>query len=320
MILRAWHPDDVVASAELWNELGPSKYAISPDLLKAKTFDHPSFAPEASFAVEQDGSLAGFIAIKSSPVPGLYAGADFPRVHINALAFTSPEAGAALMDSVKSAVSGRGAILFGQDSGHFFPGVPDEAHHLMTFLESHGFVREGEYPAHDLEHDLASYAPPRGSLDPLDQEGVRLVRCMPSDEAALEEFLLREFPGRWHYDTVIHKCRQQGEHGDVFALYVGDCVEGFAYTQSWETTKEPVAGCVWAKDLGEHWGGLGPIGVSQRVRGKKFGGAVLAGALDELRKAGVRRCIIDWTSLVDFYNKYGFHVNRRYWTYRHPGS
>ena len=61
-----------------------------------------------------------------------------------------------------------------------------------------------------------------------------------------------------------------------------------------------------------HQAGLGPIGVSEHVRGQGLGGRLLAASLHELAQGGARTCVIDWTSLVDFYGKFGFRPVRAY--------
>jgi predicted N-acetyltransferase YhbS len=62
----------------------------------------------------------------------------------------------------------------------------------------------------------------------------------------------------------------------------------------------------WHRLLGEHYGGLGPIGVSASHRGRGLGLALLCHSVAHLRDLGVRRMCIDWTNLLDFYGKIGF--------------
>jgi predicted N-acetyltransferase YhbS len=39
---------------------------------------------------------------------------------------------------------------------------------------------------------------------------------------------------------------------------------------------------------------------------------VLDAGLRRLRDAGIAGCVIDWTGLLDFYGKFGFHPYRKY--------
>ena len=94
-------------------------------------------------------------------------------------------------------------------------------------------------------------------------------------------------------------------------LRCGLRIEGFALIQD-SSNRYPIGGAVWHKDLGQSWGSLGPIGVSTAVRGSGRGGYLLGSALQILRDRGCQRTIIDWTTLTDFYGKFGFEVSRSY--------
>jgi predicted N-acetyltransferase YhbS len=96
----------------------------------------------------------------------------------------------------------------------------------------------------------------------------------------------------------------------VGLFHKGD-IHGFASIQG-PGTQFPIGGAVWRNDLGENWGALGPIGVSQQVRGEGWGGALLSAGLLELKARGTKQCIIDWTTLGEFYGKHGFEKTRLY--------
>jgi predicted N-acetyltransferase YhbS len=63
------------------------------------------------------------------------------------------------------------------------------------------------------------------------------------------------------------------------------------------------------------WGQMGAIGVSADCRGSGYGAALLDGGLRTLRERGVDGCVIDWTTIVDFYGKFGFKLYREYLTW-----
>jgi predicted N-acetyltransferase YhbS len=166
----------------------------------------------------------------------------------------------------------------------------------------------------DLERDLRGYEAHRttgaGSQDSVD--GTDCRQCQESDLPSLETFLRREFPGRWTYDTLA-KVEAEGRCEFVQGLFVEGRLEGFAITQD-ASHRMPIGGAVWRNDLGPNWGSLGPIGISKSGRGKGLGDALLASALLDLKSRAVRRCIIDWTTLGDFYGRHGFLPTRRYRT------
>ena len=311
---------DFDALAGLWARVYPERYHVTPALLRAKTTESPLFDWGASFMELRDGAPVAFTAVKRS-AGRLYKGPDKDVAHLTGLAFDDPLVGIDLMAVTKQVLRERGihGLRFGQDAGHFFPGCPSDCLALRDFLIVEGF-EEGEEVV-DLERDLASYEPPEGALDAVHAwSGGPLPACDPgkavvapiSPEHAplLKEFLMREFPGRWAYDTLRLLDREE-RHDGVFALFIDGAIEGFALTQA-EGQKIPIGGAVWHLNLGEKWGSLGPIGVSHRVRGQGYGGALLGATLCVLRDRGVRRCIIDWTTLVEFYGKHGFEPTRTY--------
>lgn len=311
---------DFEALAELWGRAYPARYRVTPELLRAKTTESPLFDWGASFIDVGTDGPTGFVAVKRS-AGRLYKGPDKDQAHLTAIAFDDPLVAIDLMAMAKQVLRERGiqALRFGQDAGHFFPGCPSDCQHLRDFLIVEGFVEGDEVV--DLERDLTSYDPPAETLQPLKawsaeqcpelgpgEAGVAPIstECVP----ALREFLYREFPGRWSYDT-LRLLEREERHDGVFALYVDGAIEGFALTQA-EGQKIPIGGAVWHLDLGERWGSLGPIGVSRAMRGKGLGGALLGASLCALRDRGVKRCIIDWTNLVEFYGKHGFEPTRTY--------
>lgn len=299
---------DFGALAALWKHFYPARYAVDADLLRRNTVDCPVFDWGASQLLEKTGDIKGFVIIKKSACPSLYKGSDPDQAHISAIAYTDPFVGVDLMSAAKKMLRNRGVykLVFGQDSRHFFPGCPDECHSLRDFLRVEGF--EETSSAFDLECDLTKYEPPTGALE--SREGVELRPLTDLDKAALDDFFKRVFPGRWRYDTMA-KIDAEERADFVMGLFVGGKLEGFALTQD-DSHKMPVSGAVWKESLGPNWGTLGPIGVSSEVRGRGLGHAILAFGLSDLKRRGVRKCLIDWTTLDRFYGRHGFTVERRY--------
>lgn len=295
---------DFDALLGLWRRFYPERYWIDEAVFRRCTVDSPLFDWGSSCIAVADDKVVGFVAIKRA-ASRFYRCADRDAVHISAIAFDTPEDGLDVMAHAKGVLTERGhtKLVFGQDSDHIFPGCPTDVRRLVSFLLVEGFVGEGQ--VHDLERDLRPYVNP---VKPV--AGAELRMLTPQDTDSLNSFLSSTFPGRWHYDTR-QKISAEGIDSAVFGLLLEGRVEGFAVIQSFGHMR-PCNGCIWRHDLGEKWGGLGPIGVATAVRGKGLGNALLGGALSELRERGVERCIIDWTGLVDFYGKHGFEVTRTY--------
>jgi GNAT superfamily N-acetyltransferase len=302
------------AVADLWNGFYPPKYAVDANLLAQQLLGSVLLDREASVAsLSFDGKVDHAVAFKDSATPRLYGGGDPVCAHLSMIAYSHEGSGFDLLRRGLAMLRRRGVerVVFGQDVNHVFPGVPMECGRLIGALEKLGFECGGL--TYDLERDLHDYEPPPSAAEALHREGVEVRAFRPGEVPALRRLLEREFPGRWVYDTLT-KVETEWDPSIVVGLFVGGSPEGFALTQR-HGCRAPINGGVWHVDLGLDWGALGAIGVSERVRGQRLGGALLAGALCCLRDSGVRRCIIDWTGLTDFYGLHGFAVTRTYASY-----
>ena len=291
--------------ANLWSNYFPPRYHVDPELLKLNTVDCPVFDWGASLIHAPDGPALGFVVVKKAAAGKLYPGNRTDDAYLCAIAYNEPQTAVDLLAEVKSILRNRGVRMlhFGQDAWHFFPGVPTDFSALKNLLEVEGFVAGPE--AHDLERDLADYE----NKYPM-PKGYSARALTLEDLPAIKEFMLEEFPGRWPYD-VEEKIKREGYPHCVIGLFRGKEVVGFARVQKWDD-KVAMAGGVWRKDLGDHWGSLGPIGVAAGLRGKGLGHALLGAALQHLKDKGVRRCLIDWTILDKFYGAHGFKIARTY--------
>lgn len=283
--------------AEGFNCLLPERYHVTPDLITAKTTGSKFFWPELS---EVNGDA--WVCVKHA---GPWTPEQETTAHISAFGGSSGESVAMLLRDVLARLGENRIcrVTFGAEPDHLFPGCPTDAPDLEMILKAAGFSFTGE--AHDVEFDLAEYEIPEG----VSFEGLDIRRATEADSGALQDFFTRTFPGRWKHDVL----RRHADHpGDIALLFHDKQVEGFALTQSASSGQTPVAGANWHLDLGENWAALGPIGISEPVRGRGWGHALLAWSLNDLKAQGSRRTIIDWTSLLDFYGRHGFVKARSY--------
>lgn len=299
---RTISASDLGSTIQLWNHVLPNKFRTTPEQFLLNTTDSGLVVDEAT-RFDEDG----FVVVKRSGY-GLFDGPEPTWYHIHCLISPDDAARAQLLDHALGVVRGLGAtkVFYGQDLRHFFPGPPVECTELQQTLENAGFQKGGECV--DLERDMVDYTVPAGVFERAGNAEFRA--CTADDVPLLAEFLNREFPRRWKYD-VLRKIELENRPDIVFGVFVDGVCEGFALTQE-AGCKVPIAGAVWNPDLGPQWGSLGPIGVSERVRGRGLGNAILAFGLQGLHERGARRSIIDWTTLIEFYGIHGFEVNRRY--------
>lgn len=288
-----------------WNAKHPAKWHLS----------------EADFAVQMTDALLlpqftgqcddGFVISKLSPQGRLFEGTQTQTLMLTAL--TAPS----LLPEIQFAAKEAGftRITLGSDENHLTPGVIkdefDLTHETRRIMEELGWQKSPTLQT-DLENDLQGFELPGFCSDALRLSDTSIRVCTQDDELELEAFLQATFPGRWTHD-VMKKFRS-GEAHQIDVLISQDEIVGFSMTQD-PTSKTPIGGARWRAALGAHWGALGPIGVSQKVRGKKLGHALLGSSLLRLSQEGARNTIIDWTTLIDFYGVHGFLPTRVYESY-----
>ncbi len=190
----------------------------------------------------------------------------------------------------------------------FTPGLPSE-------LDSEPFFRNKGYNGQpglagkfdwDVARDLSTL---EISDSKFQIPNLTIEPGRPGQEDALLGFLKREFPGRWLFEFTEF-LREQGRLSDYMLLWTENGVDGFARL-TLEDSERPIER-FYMHRLPRPWGQVGPLGVSQACRGKGYGAALIDAALRHLRHTGIRGCVIDWTSLVDFYAKFGFAPYRKY--------
>jgi GNAT superfamily N-acetyltransferase len=186
----------------------------------------------------------------------------------------------------------------------FLPGLPYDGGNLDFFLKA-GYEERPDL-CWDLARDLGDGLPI--ARRPL-RADCEIRPCVELDIPDLFEFLWREFPGRWRFE-IEDFLAIGGRPGDIFILKTGGRVEGFCLLTLPDSVRP--LNRYYPHRFPQPWGQLGTIGVSHANRGGGLGGLLLQSGLEYLRSHGTRGCVIDWTSLVDFYGKYGFQPYHRY--------
>jgi predicted N-acetyltransferase YhbS len=191
-----------------------------------------------------------------------------------------------------------GQIHTGGSMRPFMPGVPEGFTHTLSFLTNRGYAMAGQEwdVARDLSEEPSFTRYPQADLAPIRP-------AKPDDTEAVREFFGRTFSGRWRFE-IEEFLREGGRIADILILEQDGRVEGFCWI-TLEDSLRPLDRFYMHK-LPRPWGQLGPIGVSETVRGQGWGGRLLQAGLTQLADHSVRGCIIDWTDLLEFYSKFGF--------------
>lgn len=299
---------DTAACVELWNQTFPLPFRIDAALWDHCTWHTPGFVADETRVVWEAGAPIGVVVTKLWRYAAL-GRLDHTLGFISAL-LVRPDRqrqglGAQLLAWAEQRLREQGVkqIVLGRDIQPFFCGVPDSLN-ALPFFQRHGYHTIGM--VYDTKRDLAGYTPHPQAVATRARLGSRLdIRELAEAEIPeLVAFLDREFPGRWSFE-IGHFLAQGGSANDIVILRLNGQVHGFAHLHS--PGAPPTAyGMNWRLALTQPSGGLGPIGVSQAVRGEKLGLTLLDAGLTILASRGVRDCVIDWTTLVDFYAKVGF--------------
>lgn len=300
----------------LWNASFGPEFQLSEALWLQNTRKDPSFQPADLILGRDDaGKLAGFAQAKMFRDTTNYPGLDLDYVtgrgHIAAIAvlpkYRRQGLGQTLLTEAEAYLHENGAKNFhaGENFRHYFPGVPKHSADALNFFQSAG------YTLGVTEVDLD------GPLDPAVFEpaiaAARVVtyrQGQPGDEPALLDFLKRSFPGRWSYDTRLY-LEQGGLMEDVSLVFdQAGVVQGFLLSYR-PGGKIIGPGRFWLTDK-DDWGGIGPLGLSQEMRGLGAGLGVVGAGMRHLYEHGLKFARIDWTTLVDFYGRLGFKPSLTY--------
>ncbi|GMQ94226.1 MAG: hypothetical protein BMS9Abin12_1711 [Acidimicrobiia bacterium] len=156
----------------------------------------------------------------------------------------------------------------------------------------------------DVVRDLTGFEADRE----IGEHDASIVAATESDVEELLEFLSSTFP-RWAMRLSDHR-EAQGRLSDYLVLRLDGELVGFC-ALTFEDSRVPLERLL-GSPLPRPWGELGPIGLSEFVRGRGLGGLLLREGLAALRSRGVRGCRICYTPLPGFYESAGFQREREF--------
>jgi predicted N-acetyltransferase YhbS len=301
-------PETVRLVTQVWTA------ACGPDLAITERFARFNLEPAAGTELAgcvalHEGSPAGFVL--ASVTLHDVAGLQHPSGWIEALAvlpeYQRQGVGSSLLEWAQTWLAQRGctSLRLGGGLRPFVPGLPVQLDR-EAFFRRYGFQpAQTESVVWDMAGLLDRYRPP----DALKDLAVSVRPLQAGEEPELDAFLAREFPGRWRYEFQEH-LRQNGRPEDYLLLWTSRGVDGFCQI-TLEDSLRPLDR-FYMHGLPRPWGQLGPIGISAGCRGQGLGTALIDGALRFLRERGTAACIIDWTHLRTYYEKFGFYAHRQY--------
>ncbi|GAP13743.1 predicted acetyltransferase [Longilinea arvoryzae] len=292
-------------SAEIWNAAAGEKLAVHPSFVAYNTQTMPGLAQEGRLA-RVDGQAAGVVLASAVVLEGPFRGQAWVDVLAVAPQFQHRGIGAKLLAWAEEWLAGQGvtSVRLGGSLNPFAAGLPVELNTQDFFLK-----RGYEAATHPFEWDVTRSLKDYQPVYPEPLPGADLRPLQPGEEDELITFLKREFPGRWQYE-VENFFRIGGHAADFMVLRTEIGVDGFCW-MTFADSARPLDR-FYMHDLPKPWGQLGPLGVGKGCRGKGFGGALIDAAARHLQSLGIDGSLIDWTSLLGLYAKFGYQPGRQY--------
>ncbi len=196
-------------------------------------------------------------------------------------------------------------IRIGGNLRPFLPGLPYVMRENVAFFAKHGYQSPAGQPyEYDIARRLNDYQPAYSQPAHADVSSMQ-----PGEEHLLLDFLRREYPGRWDFEAREF-VKNGGRPSDFLLLRVHGQVQGFCRL-TLPDSERPIER-FYPQRLPQPWGQFGPLGLSKASRGQGLGGYLIDAAALHMQSLGVDGCVIDWTSLVDFYGKFGFKIYNQY--------
>jgi len=292
----------------LWNRCMGAQFPMTERLFRQNSEGAPGFRPDDSTIVVVGDHVIGYILTKrfreDDPLRDQLASVGWIEAVLVDPAWQRQGIGRDLLAWAIYRLRSDGAttIYLGGGFRHFFPGPPADLPGLAEFFGRAGFKPSAT--VYDLKGNLRGFSAPPSAREAVLAVGGQVAPCQTEDVAALMDFLLAEFPGRWRYDTKRF-LDQGGAPEDIMILRQGEKVIGFAHLHHRRSAYQGPP-TYWHQLVGRHYGGLGPIGVAAAMRGKGLGLALLQLSLEHLAGLGVHDAVIDWTTLLDFYARVSF--------------
>lgn len=288
-------------AAALWTRACGAALTLSPRALAYNTRPWRNGQQAGQFAFAGD-EPAGFV------LASYWKGNDLGWVDALAVApeFRQRGLGQHLLEWAEAwlRAQGCGRAQLGASLRWFVPGVPVELND--AFFRTRGYLPSpNALEEWDLALDLHEYVSPAF----LRALNVGLGPAASHDVEPLRDFLRREFPARWLIEFEQHLA--DGGATEEYILLTGERgVEACC-----RVTFEDSVRCAerfYPTPLPRPWGQAGSIGVSADRRKVGYGSALLDAALKYLQARGVRGCVIDWTDLASYYERFGFKRHRAY--------
>lgn len=303
----------------VWNEATGGELPLSPRLFQFNVREDLGIVRRGRIAMVDD-QPAGFVLCSAYPgapqamqsdalgwVEAIAVAPAFQRQGIGRRLLDWAENWLALQDAGRAwlpgSVASQRLVHVGGGLRPFAPGPLADSVGEQFFVAC-GYAYADEPYGWDVARSLREYLPPA-----MAEVAAKARPGQPGQERQLLAFLGKEFPGRWTWQAERF-LEEGGRISDYMMLWTPEGVQG-ACRLTFEDSVNPIDR-FYPYGLPRPWGQLGSIGVSAHLRGQGLGLALLDAGLRRLHDSGINGCVIDWTTLLDFYAKCGFRPYRKW--------
>jgi len=300
--------EHAAAVLTLWDAALGEKYPITEPLFWSHTIGHEGYEPGDGFVAMADGGVVGFALVQTDRTSTGAAERGGPAVVMVHPSYRRRGIGSALLRAATERARGTGCkqlLAGGASLWRFWPGIPTDLAGAAECFQHNGYTL-GQTCA-DLLGDVSRFEVPQRVQAALARAGVQI---RPADVDTVAQVLAFE---RRHFRGWEPACRQLavGDIDHLLAAWLDGEVIGVEALYS-PRSRYRGPNVLWERLLGNNVGGMGCVGVAEAHRGKGVGMGLIAVGAAVLRDRGVGPCIVDWTSLYDFYGKVGFRPWRHY--------
>lgn len=314
MKLIPWDRQWLSEVVELWNNVLGNEFPMRTSLFEQNSYNDENVLYEGSqIALDANQKVIGFIVVKKWREQldvSMRTDLGWIQVLLVHPQYRHQGIGSKLLTHAERMLQEAGCqeILLGKDPWHYFPGIPQQNQATIDWFERKGYQAFGQ------EHDLICHY----------QEGAEtILPKLPEVEfSILQEdekeqfltFLNKCFPGRWEYEA-IHYFKKGGTGREFIVMKKEGKIIGFSRIN--DANAPFIAQNVyWSPLFSEPLGGIGPLGIDAAERGKGYGISIVKAAIAFLRNRNIHNIVIDWTTLIAFYEQLGYEVWKSYDAYK----
>lgn len=291
---------------DLWNNEVGFIFPISDKVFLHHATNSKFLAKNASFVAILDKKLIGVIIAKNyiGEEISAYQGRSFISLFYVSKYYRNQGIGSTLLNNCLSNLryEKRSVCYIGQDIGNFFPGIPCDFDSLTEkFLSKRGFTSFG------YTHDLL--LKDRSRIKEIKSN--YSFRYLNSNDSAEKNELLRfmesNFPGRWTYELKEY-FKNEINFDNYYLAFDDKKIIGFVRVN--DTLNENISYNITWSPRFNNLIGIGPLGIDKEYRKKNISKEMINSLLLTIDK----ECdvLVDWTSLMTYYQQFGFEVWKSY--------